>query len=61
MPLGQPSPFMFQSQGAVSASPIPGQLPYAGHWYAENPPYGMDEQDLRSPTDQRPFTSKPAR
>lgn len=55
----QPSPFSFQSQGAVSVSPIPGQIPFASHWYGENSQYGTPDHDLRSPTDPRPFTSKP--
>lgn len=60
MPFGQQqSPFMFQSQGAVSASPIPTQHPFANHWYGDSSPYGTQEQDLRSPTDNRHFTSKP--
>lgn len=56
----QPSPFMFQSQGAVSVSPIPGQVPFANHWYGENSHYGTSDHDLRSPTDQRSFTTKPS-
>lgn len=53
MPYGQQSPFMFQSQGAVSASPIPTQHPFANQWY------GAPEGDLQSPTDNRSFASKP--
>lgn len=59
MPYGQPNPFMFQSQGAVTASPIPGQLPYGtSHWYGDNPHYAQADHDGRSPTDQRSFPGK---
>ncbi|KAM0722782.1 hypothetical protein Q7P37_002224 [Cladosporium fusiforme] len=54
MPYAQPSPFMFQSQGGISVSPLPGQIPFThNQWYGGNPQYGNTDQDLRSPTDQR--------
>lgn len=60
MPFGQQqSPFMFQSQGAVSASPIPTQHPFTNQWYGESSQYGGSDQDLRSPADNRSFTNNP--
>jgi hypothetical protein len=58
---GQPQhPYMFQSQGPHSASSISSQHPYAtNQWYGEHSSYGGSEQDLRSPINNRPFTSKP--
>jgi hypothetical protein len=56
---GQPHPYMFQPQGSVSASPISSQHPYGNQWYGQPSQYGSSEQELRSSSSNRTFTSRP--
>ena len=61
MPFGHPHhPYMFQTPGSVSASPVSSQHPYGSQFYGEPSGYHSSEQDLRSAAEHRSFSGRPS-